>query len=149
MKVTEHIRRLLESGHNPKELIGLGFSKTAVTRVKRLLREEKAGGQTKMPKETTQAESHGQTFLELVRDMGAIQQKLASWEHEIQRLRTRIDALETATIKLNDIKIQLEGTPALGLRRHFSCECGVSGSVAVHIKCNQCGKEAWWGWFPE
>jgi hypothetical protein len=47
MKVTAQVENLLKQGKKPKELVELGFPKSVVTRVRRRLREEKAGVQRK------------------------------------------------------------------------------------------------------
>lgn len=44
---------------------------------------------------------------------------------------------------------EFSNTPLRNLGERFSCECGAKGMVANHIKCTKCGKETWWGWWPE
>ena len=46
--------------------------------------------------------------------------------------------------------VNLKDTPAYGLHKHFVCRsCGSEGYVALIIRCTQCGKEGWQGWWPE
>jgi len=49
MKASDHVRKLLTSGHKPKELVELGFAKAVVTRVRRQLERERASSSTEAP----------------------------------------------------------------------------------------------------
>ena len=45
---------------------------------------------------------------------------------------------------------KLRDTPSYGVRSDFTCEsCGSQGFVAIPLKCTNCGKEGWWGWWPD
>jgi len=57
-------------------------------------------------------------------------------------------ARSTESFSVEDLESYLDGIPALGLRHRFKCDCGASGFVAVRIECTKCGRETWWGWFP-
>ena len=46
---------------------------------------------------------------------------------------------------MEDIETRLNVTPALGLKHHFTCDCGVSGLVVLRIKCAKYGRETYWG----
>jgi hypothetical protein len=150
MKVTEHVEHLLRQGRNPRELIELGFPKQVITKVRRQLREEKADQGTKVAaKDRTDDRSQPQPPPASPVEMAWIQQKLASLEDELHKLETQVGVPESIKSSIQDIEARLNGTPALGLRQHFKCECGASGLVALHIQCTKCGKETRWGWFPE
>ena len=147
MKVTEHVEHLLREGRKPKELLELGFPKAIVTRVRRQLREEKTTHS--VPKGGAEAKSRSQPSATSPVEMAPIQQKLASLESEIKELESRVEILETIGMDLVDMGARLDGTPALGLKDKFTCHCGASGFVALRIKCTKCGRETWWGWYPE
>ena len=52
--------------------------------------------------------------------------------------------------QIEAISANLKDTPAYGLHKHFVCRsCGSGGHVALIIRCTQCGKEGWQGWWPE
>jgi hypothetical protein len=137
MKVIAHVEQLLRQGHKPKELIALGFPKSVVTRVRRQLREEKAALHSGTQEGRAGAESHPQPV-----ESGSLEDK-TRW------LESRVKVLETINAEIEELKTRLDGTPALGLRQRFKCDCGASGFVAMRIQCTKCGKETWWGWFPK
>ena len=149
MKTTEHIRKLLESGHGARELIELGFSKTAVTRVKRQLRKEKETGPAEAPAQPVEVQECAPAPVPDLGEVANTQYRLESLESIVQELRERCDALETQVEEMKEFKVRVIGTPALGLKKHFKCDCGASGLVALRIKCTACDKETWWGWFPK
>lgn len=152
MKTTEHVEYLLRQGKKPKELLALGFSKQAITRVRRRLREEKAVQRAEAPKGERGAKSRSKPPLAPEETGVSVDEKLAGVESDLKELEGRIALLEVAVTKgvtLADLDTRLEGTPALGLRHCFQCECGASGFVALHIQCTKCGRQTWWGWFPK
>ena len=143
MKVTEHVELLLRQGRKPKELVELGFPKQVVTRVRRRLKE-KATLQAKRGKGGVEAESRPQSAVTT-----AVEAQSGSLENKVKELEKRVQAVEALQVDLEELQNCLDGTPALGLKSHYKCDCGVSGYVALHIKCTKCGKEAWWGWYPK
>jgi len=149
VKVTEHVEHLLRQGRKPKELIELGFPKSVVTRVRWQLREEKKASQPKTEKGKGGGESHSQSTVTPLVETTPVQPGPGSLENKVRQLDSRVEVLEAISAELDDIETRLDGTPALGLKHHFKCDCGASGFVALHIKCTKCGRESWWGWFPE
>lgn len=141
MKVTKHVEKLLREGRKPKELIELGFPKSVVTKVRRQLREEKTAPQSRTQKGRSKVTPPVETTL--------VQARPGSLEGKVRQLETRVQSLEATSAKIEDIETRLHGTPALGLRQRFKCDCGSSGYVAIHIKCTKCGREDYWGWWPE
>ena len=131
MKVSQHIEKLLKQGHKPKELVELGFPKHMVTRVRRQLAEAKAE-QARKPKEKPEATSSSQTKVQREDHKSPIEERLAFCEGKIQQLGEGF-----------------KSTPALNLKNRFTCDCGATGLVALHIRCTNCGRETWWGWFPK
>lgn len=138
MKVTEHVENLLRRGRKPKELLQLGFPKSVVTMVRRQLREEKKAQRDKFPKgeKKLKEEQHEPTALPT---QMAMQQDLLFLQGEVHKVKEQIVVVEAT----------LDGTPALGLKNRFQCNCGASGFVALRVQCTKCGKETWWGWFPK
>lgn len=152
MRVTEHVEHLLRQGKKPKELLALGFPKQVITRVRRRLREEKGVQRAKVRGDGGGAEGLLQSSLAPGETGVSAEKKLAVVESDLKELEGRIALLEgtiTKSATLDDLNTRLDGTPALGLKHRFQCECGVSGFVAVHIQCTKCGRETWWGWFPK
>ena len=141
MKVTEHVEHLLRQGRKPIELIELGFPKRVVTRVRRQLREERT-----VPRSRTQK---GRTEVTPLAEATSVQTRPVSLEGKVIRLESRVEILETILAELYDMENQLDGTPTLGLKHRFKCDCGASGLVAMRIRCTQCGRETRWGWFPK
>jgi len=149
MKVTEHVEHLLRQGRKPKELIELGFPKSVVTRVRRQLREETEASQLQTQKGKARAKTGPQLAVMPPTETAPAQPGPGSLESKVQELQNRVEMLETRVADLEDIENRLRGTPALGLKNRFECDCGASGFVALHIQCTRCGRETWWGWFPE
>jgi len=149
MKVTEHVELLLRQGHKPRELIQLGFSKNVVSRVRRKLKMEKAAEQIKVPAERVREDTLVQESVSASSDVTQVLPKLESHEGKIQQLESRVETLEALRAALEDIETRINGTPALGLKHHFRCDCGSSGFVALRIKCTKCNRETWCGWFPK
>lgn len=48
-----------------------------------------------------------------------------------------------------EVDAAISKVPLHDLREQFKCSCGTKGMVAVAIKCTNCGRESWWGWWPE
>lgn len=152
MKTTEHVEYLLRQGKKPRELLALGFPKKVVTRVRRQLRQEKAVQQGEAPKGRGEAKGSPQPQVASGEDTVTVERKLVSIESYLNELKGRLEFLEAAVAEsasLEDIEARLDGTPALGLKNRFECECGASGLVALHIQCTKCGRKSWWGWFPK
>jgi len=146
MKTTEHVEYLLRQGKKSGELVELGFPKRVVTRVSRRLREEKRN--TRLQTEKSKArESHSQSAPPT--ETALVPPKPGSMESRIQQLEGRVKTLEEFGADMEELETRIYDIPTLGLKQRFECECGASGYVAVCISCTKCGKEAWWGWFPE
>ncbi len=149
MKTTEHVEHLLRQDRKPKELIELGFPKSVVTRVRRQLRKETEASQLKTQKGKAQAKTGPQLAVIPPTEATPVQPKQGSLESKVQELQNRVEILETRIADLDHVETRLDGTPSLGLKHRFRCECGAAGSVALHIMCTKCGRESWWGWFPK
>ncbi len=52
--------------------------------------------------------------------------------------------------QMDEISDNLRSSLGYGAAKLFNCcECGSSGTVAIHVKCTQCGEENWMGWWPD
>ena len=122
MKVTLHVEHLLKQGRKPKELIELGFPKSVVTRVHRQLREEKAAPRSRTQK-VTEVESRSQSAVTPLVETTPVQPRPGSLEGKVLQLESRVEVLEAISAELEDIETRLDGTPALGLKHHFKCDC--------------------------
>jgi len=127
----------------------LGFPKSVVTRVRRRLREEKTASQPRTEKGKAEVESCSQSKVTPSAKTASVQPKPGAVESKVRQLESRVEVLEALSANLEDIEAHLDGTPALGLKHRFKCDCGTSGFVALHIKCTKCGRETYWGWWPE
>ena len=72
----------------------------------------------------------------------------------VQRLSQRLETIAGDLHKVNGqtsgILAGLDATPDYGTRKSFICDsCHSRGFVAIPMKCTQCGKEGWWGWWPK
>lgn len=69
-----------------------------------------------------------------------------------QRARDYTDMtkqLKKISAQINTIVQGLQNTPAYDAHRKFLCDsCGTEGNVAINIRCSQCGKDNWLGWWP-
>jgi hypothetical protein len=142
MKANQQVECLLRKGHKPKELQDLGFSKHLITRVKNRLKEEKAASELK----DQQAQSKSQDSSQ--HRQGDSSDESALGDSTLKDICARLAALEALPDKVRDLETRLSGTPLLGLKRSFQCQCGASGMVSVPIKCTSCGVETSRGWFP-
>ena len=150
MRVTEHVELLLRQGRKTKELLDLGFPKAVITRVRRRLRNEGLSPRTRTSKVQAGRQIDPQTSLASAAENPPVQPRLESLERRLQQLQTRVDEeLQKLVDAVQQIENRIKGTPALGLKDEFRCSCGASGFVAIGIKCTQCGRETYWGWWPK
>ena len=77
-------------------------------------------------------------------DVGILAQQLS------QRLETLAKELQKVKSQLTGVLRGLDGTPGYNIRHDFTCRsCGSSGLAAIPMRCTNCGREGWWGWFPK
>jgi len=72
----------------------------------------------------------------------------------VQQLEEKLEAvarrLSDMDSRLTTVTEGLRGTPSYGVRNDFTCEaCGSRDFLAIPLKCTTCGREGWWGWWPE
>jgi len=61
-------------------------------------------------------------------------------------------ALCTASVegRLDEVESEVSANPLSGAKYQITCKaCGSKGYIAAAIKCTKCGRETYWGWFPE
>ena len=57
---------------------------------------------------------------------------------------------QTVNTQLKTITQGLRNTLGYDIKKNFRCDsCGAEGAVALKIRCTQCEKENWWGWWPK
>jgi len=152
MKTTQHVEYLLRQGRKPKELLELGFPKRIITRVRRQLKDEKMAVQLKIPKGKNIVTASSKPLSPLGKDIETDEHKLMTLNNKLQQVQNRVGLLEKALLEkasLEDIEARLIGTIGLNIKQRFTCNCGASGFIAMHIQCTKCGRETWWGWFSE
>jgi len=152
MKMSKHVEKLLREGRNPKELVELGFPKSVITRVRRQLKKEKACQASEVTTGEAVVKGLHQSPTVSPEEIAHTEERLVFLENEVEHLRdwlSQLDGTVAERTSLEDMKACLDGTPALGLKHRFTCDCGASGFVALHIQCTKCGRETWWGWFPK
>lgn len=152
MKTTEHVEYLLRQGRKPKELLELGFPKQVITRVRRELREEREPWKVIAKEVIGAAKDQPRPPIPSVQQPPRILEVLTALDAKYGELLDRllaIEAVQAEFVSVKDLEGRLDGTPALGLRHRFVCQCGESGYVALHIQCTKCGRQSQWGWFPK
>ena len=60
-----------------------------------------------------------------------------------------IQQVNTINKQIEHLSESLRSTPDFKLGKIFNCSCGSTGTVALNIKCTTCGKENWWGYWPQ
>ena len=61
-----------------------------------------------------------------------------------------VKQLQELTSRMESVMGDLQATPVYNARKSFACgSCGAHGQVAVPVLCTQCGKQTWWGWWPQ
>lgn len=67
-----------------------------------------------------------------------------------QDIRVVVNSLEQLVGEVGKIHAEIQNSFGYDMRRAFKCNpCGAEGHVVARVKCSQCGKESWWGWWPE
>lgn len=91
--------------------------------------------------------------------MGAVMKRLEMLEKKVAELGSRsargespatTQRVQELSEAVRKISVNLKGTPGYGVKNTFTCEkCSDHGHVAVMYKCTKCGRERWYGWWPE
>jgi|GEM_PF-1710643 len=60
-----------------------------------------------------------------------------------------IDELQQVRAQVEEMAGKLRSTPTYDIAETFQCNsCDSKGLVAIQVKCTECGREKWWGWWP-
>ena len=61
-----------------------------------------------------------------------------------------VNQLQQLSDEVEEISQNLRSTPVYDMRQIFRCNvCDSHGLCAIRVKCTECGRENWWGWWPE
>jgi len=68
----------------------------------------------------------------------------------LSQLKTTVQQMKNIGSQVEVISEGLRGTAGYNLNKTFKCSsCQTVGIVSIKVKCNQCGQENWWGWWPK
>jgi DNA repair exonuclease SbcCD ATPase subunit len=60
-----------------------------------------------------------------------------------------VTELQAVSEQVEEISEKLRSTPVYDMGEIFQCNvCHSDGLCAIRVKCTQCGRENWWGWWP-
>ena len=61
-----------------------------------------------------------------------------------------VEQLDEINNSLTIINEGLKCTAGYNINKTYECRhCGSTGIVAIRVRCNECGQENWWGWWPK
>jgi len=67
-----------------------------------------------------------------------------------QDLQSVANRLQDVTEQVEETARKLRSTPTYNIGEIFQCNsCDSKGLVAIQVKCTECGREKWWGWWPK
>ncbi len=67
-----------------------------------------------------------------------------------QDLQSVANRLQDVTEQVEETARKLRSTPTYNIGEIFQCNsCDSEGLVAIQVKCTECGREKWWGWWPK
>ena len=109
-------------------------------------------------------ESMRATVADIVRRVVKIEGALSTLE-QLEKMTTEAKALAKQTPQesqdianqlqeigdqVEDMSVKLCSTPTYNIAGLFRCNsCDSEGLVAICVKCTECGREKWWGWWPK
>jgi chromosome segregation ATPase len=66
-----------------------------------------------------------------------------------QDFQAVVNELQEVGDQVQEISEKLRNTPVYDMRELFQCNvCDSHGLCAIRVKCTECGRENWWGWWP-
>ena len=121
------------------------------------------GGFEQLKEEQSKTISQIWATMEELRDtLPGLTERLAGVENSLGKFEQYGEAMGAALVasrqfnaerskvivsQIRDITRGLQNTLGYNIKRNFKCQsCSANGSVAIHVKCTECGKENWWGW---
>lgn len=67
-----------------------------------------------------------------------------------QASQQTVEQLQALSNRVEEVWGHLKDTLGYRAKQTFTCDrCGQHGTVATPIKCTNCGKQNWWGWWPK
>lgn len=67
-----------------------------------------------------------------------------------QDFQTVVSQLQELCARVDGISEKLQSTAGYDIGKIFRCNsCDSQGTVAMRVKCTDCGRENWWGWWPK
>ena len=67
-----------------------------------------------------------------------------------QDFQTVVNQLQELSAQVDGILEKLQSTAGYDIGKTFRCNsCDSQGMVAIRVKCTECGRENWWGWWPK
>ena len=67
-----------------------------------------------------------------------------------QNLQSIVNQLQELSEQVEDISAKLDNTLGYNIGEIFQCNsCDSQSLVAIRVKCTQCERENWWGWWPK
>jgi hypothetical protein len=76
--------------------------------------------------------------------------KAANHSGEIQILRATVTDLQKRLAKMEIAVAEAQQNRDPNINKMFHCDsCESHGLVAFSSKCTKCGKQTWWGWWPQ
>jgi len=68
----------------------------------------------------------------------------------LAQMKAAVAQIKNIGSQVEVISEGLRGTAGYNVNKTFKCgSCNTVGIVAIKVKCNQCGQENWWGWWPK
>lgn len=90
--------------------------------------------------------STASTMIQLAKGIEGINEKVRMLSLNLQACLHLFEDMDSS---IRDITRGLHNTPVYKVRETFQCErCGSRGYVTVPVRCEDCGEEHQWGWWP-
>lgn len=90
----------------------------------------------------------------LTERMGRLEAALAESNNNVMQIRLEFQTFATQVqligSRMEGVLDNLKSTLGYRAQKTFTCtSCDANGDVAAKVKCTGCGKENWWGWWPQ
>lgn len=90
----------------------------------------------------------------LTERVGRLETALAESNNNMRQIRQEFQTFATQVqligSRMEGVLDNLKSTLGYRAQKTFTCtSCDADGDVAAKVKCTGCGKENWWGWWPQ
>lgn len=90
----------------------------------------------------------------LTERVGRLEAALAESNNNMRQIRQEFQTFATQVqligSRMEGVLDNLKSTLGYRAQKTFTCtSCDADGDVAAKVKCTGCGKENWWGWWPQ